>query len=207
MLKGSVWNPIHLWDEAKEMMVTTYGEYVFFFHFAVVPYTFSGVVQKRTEHKFYTWKCIGIWKKVDLNFWISSCVDIYNYNILLMLNTLLYCSQCRLYWRDTSIVIDITSTTPLSLAKPCMLLLLSSISFFPPPHPRLLLKQQCGGGSCGAVSPFVPSLADALLCLCEKTLEQGGAELQHTWSYWEPANPSMGLGNGRDCARVRGPKT
>lgn len=27
------------------------------------------------------------------------------------------------------------------------------------------------------------------------------------WGYQEPANPGMVLGNGKDCDRVRGPKT
>lgn len=79
-LKRSLWNPICLRDEAEEIMVRTrpteYGKYISFFHFAVVSYTFSGVAQRCAEHEFYTWKGIGMRKKGDLNFWISSCVDI-----------------------------------------------------------------------------------------------------------------------------------
>lgn len=41
MLKGSLWNPVYLWDEAKEMMVMirpiTCGKYVFFFHLQLSP--------------------------------------------------------------------------------------------------------------------------------------------------------------------------
>lgn len=76
---------------------TAYGEFVLSFSFAIVPCTFSRVLQKCTEHTFCPWKCSGMRKKSDPNLWISSCVDVYNYIILLMLSIYFHCSQCRLY--------------------------------------------------------------------------------------------------------------
>lgn len=89
-IKGSVWNPTCLWHEAKEIVVTvrptTYGKFVLSFSFAVVPFIFSRVLQMCTGHTFYPWKGVGMRKKGDLNFWISSCEDVHTYIILLMPN-------------------------------------------------------------------------------------------------------------------------
>lgn len=59
-IKGSVWNPTCLWHGAKEIAVsvrlTTYGEFVLSFSFAVVLFIFSRVPQTCTGHTFYPWK-------------------------------------------------------------------------------------------------------------------------------------------------------
>lgn len=181
---------------------TAYGEFVLSFSFAVVPCTFSRVLQKCTEHTFCPWKCTGMRKKSDPNLWISSCVDVYNYIILLMLSIYFHCSQCRLYWGDASIInVDATSTTQKNIANPKCFCFCAVY-----PSPLFFTISCCWNSSLEEGIVFVLSLVVPLICLPRKILEQDGAELQHMWSYWEPINPVVRLGNRKDCDRVRGHK-
>lgn len=134
------------------------------------------------------------WEKSDLNFWISSCEDVHTYIILLMLSIYFHCSQCRLYWGGASI------TTQHSIANlKCFCFGAVSSSLF-------FTISCCWSSSLEKGIVFVLSLVIPLLCLPKKTLEQGGAELQHTWSNWKPENLLVGLGNRKDCDRVGGSK-
>lgn len=180
---------------------TTYGEFVLFVS-QLSPLPAQECYRSAQRIHFIHGNVLEWEKRVDLNFWISSRVDVYNYIILLMLSIYFHHSQSRLHWGGASIInVDTTSATPYSIANPeCFCFCAAS------PSSLFFAINCCWSSSIEEGIVFVLSLVIPLLCLPKKTLEQGGAELQHMWGCWEPTNPTVGLGNEKDCERVIGPK-